>query len=227
MALELIDFAYSREANADLSTKQFFFVKIQTTGKIAVVATAGVDHDGVLQDKPSADGRVGKVVKSGITKVVTGTGGSTRGSAASIDANGKAIVADSPQSVGIFLDTVPAGAVATLLLDDGPSMKGRISFGSLGYRQVVLSADDTLVATSEAVQLLDANGANRNITLPALAVSRGLFYWIKNEAAGAFNLVVKDAAAATIVTLNQNEAALVVCNGTAWKHGGVLTIALT
>lgn len=71
---------------------------------------------------------------------------------------------------------------------------------------------------------LDANGANRDVTLPNSQL--GAEVWIWNTAAGAFNLVVKTAAAVTLATLNQNEAACFTHNGTAWiLASGIITIA--
>lgn len=74
---------------------------------------------------------------------------------------------------------------------------------------------------------LDPGGANRDVTLPAIEKSDGVFIRICNAADAAENLVVKNAAAATIATLNQNEAAWFGCSGAAWIHYGIETIALS
>ncbi len=60
-------------AGADLSTKQFFLAQFELKSgalKVVIAATAGQRVDGVLQDKPSADGTACLLAGSGITKVV-------------------------------------------------------------------------------------------------------------------------------------------------------------
>lgn len=95
-----------------------------------------------------------------------------------------------------------------------------------------LAADRQLTAKSGNCQHLDPGGANRNVDLPGpeegLVDSDGVAFLILNAADAAENLVVRNPAGATVVTLNQNERALVVgTGGTAWTHMGVETIALT
>ena len=101
----------------------------------------------------------------------------------------------------------------------------RYGWGS-SYNVEALAANKTMVVTDACFQKLDANGAHRTITLPAEAPSQGLCYRYMNNTAGAWNLVIEDDAAGGIVTLNQNEAAWLICNGTTWIHMGVETIAL-
>lgn len=91
----------------------------------------------------------------------------------------------------------------------------------------ILAAAETLLATCAELQKLDANGAHRDVTLPPEPSCKGKRILIHNTASAAFNLVVKDDSPATIVTLNQNEGAWLFCDGVAWKHGGVMTLALT
>jgi hypothetical protein len=90
-----------------------------------------------------------------------------------------------------------------------------------------LTGARVLVAGDGHFLKLDPGGASRNVDLPAEELSAGMFYFICNAADAAENLVVRDDAASTIVTLNQNEAAWVACTGSAWVHYGVITIALT
>lgn len=59
-------------AAADLSTKQYFFVFIDTNGNVALSVTAGRRCLGVLQNKPSAAGRACTVGTDGVSKVVAG-----------------------------------------------------------------------------------------------------------------------------------------------------------
>lgn len=58
-------------AAADLSTKQFYFVKKNTTdNQVALCSVDGEVVLGVLQNKPAAAGRAATVVVHGVTKVV-------------------------------------------------------------------------------------------------------------------------------------------------------------
>jgi hypothetical protein len=63
----------------------------------------------------------------------------------------------------------------------------------------------------------DANGAARNVDLPAEAASAGAYLWILNTAAGAFSLTIRNPAAGTVTTLLQGKAAMVWCDGTTWR----------
>lgn len=75
---------------------------------------------------------------------------------------------------------------------------------------------------------LDPGGASRDITLPGISISKGVFYNIVNAADQLNeNLVIKNAAGDIIVTLNQNESTWVVCSETAWTFTAVQTIALS
>lgn len=83
-----------------------------------------------------------------------------------------------------------------------------------------LGAAVTLGPNAPPVQILDANGAARNVILPSNSI-KGQFFYITNTAAGAFSLTVKDATNATlVVTVAQGKTALVVSKGdasvTAW-----------
>ena len=84
-----------------------------------------------------------------------------------------------------------------------------------GVRVASITGDDTLTVASSTFQILDGGGSDYDVNLPA--EEEGIYFWITN--AGATNaLVVKNDAAATIVSLAAGEAALVVCNGTDWKQ---------
>ena len=61
----------SFEAAGDLSAHQFKFVEINSDGQVAL-ANAGGNPDGVLQNKPSAQGEAATVAVSGTCKVVAG-----------------------------------------------------------------------------------------------------------------------------------------------------------
>lgn len=61
------------EAAADLSAKQYYFVKITSGGKADVCAAATDRPVGVLQNKPTA-GNTAEIVVSGVTKVSSDAG---------------------------------------------------------------------------------------------------------------------------------------------------------
>jgi hypothetical protein len=94
------------------------------------------------------------------------------------------------------------------------------------YGAYLAGADaNTTLTTSSPKFIRVVPTASRDYTLPAIASSAGLWFVISNFSAGANNVVVKKPDASTLVTLNQNEAAVIVCNGTDWFQMGVITIA--
>ena len=95
------------------------------------------------------------------------------------------------------------------------------------YNVETLAAGKTLVIGDAHYQKLDPGGAGRTVVLPAESVSKGMWYWITNAADAAEALTVNNDAAGAIVSIAQNERALVVCNGTTWIHMGIETIALS
>jgi len=109
-------------------------------------------------------------------------------------------------------------------LEHGMVTEGRIrDASSTGYNVETLAANKTLTTSDAKYQKIDPAGA-RNITLPAEADSKGLEFFIMNDADASEAITVLNDAAGTIVAIPQNEAALVVCNGTTWIHLGILTI---
>ena len=224
MAYEQPCFRYSALANADLSAAQFKFIKLNTSAKAAVVAAVGVDHHGILQNTPDAANKMATIVKSGISKCIAG-GTVTIGDRISIDASGRGVTAVSDAGVGVALTAAASTETFTILLDDGSSRSGALHFGS--FNTEVLAANKTLALTDVTYQRLDPGGSARDVTLTAEASSVGRVFHILNTADAAENLVVKDDGAATIVTISQNEAAVLVCDGTAWTHMGIQTIALS
>lgn len=96
-----------------------------------------------------------------------------------------------------------------------------------GFYSGTLSGALTMDGTYGNIVKLDPGGAHRDVTLPAEEGRSGALFWIVNAADAAENLVVKDDAANTIVTINQNESAVVSCNGTAWSLVAVVAIALS
>ena len=85
----------------------------------------------------------------------------------------------------------------------------------------------TIVLGDSNFQKIDPSGGALTITLPAEADSDGAWFWITNAADAAEVITVKNDAAGTIVALPQNEAALVICDGTDWVHMGIITIQLS
>lgn len=69
-AYEQPGFSITREAAADLSAKQFTFVKVNSAGRAAAASAAGEVVIGVLTNKPTALGHAATIVVSGIIRVV-------------------------------------------------------------------------------------------------------------------------------------------------------------
>jgi len=90
-----------------------------------------------------------------------------------------------------------------------------------------LAAAKTLTKRDGHFLRFDPDGSARDITLPAVTPDdEGDFYVIGNTAGGAENLVIKNAAGSTVVTVNQSEAGVVyVDSAGAWQVFGVLTYA--
>lgn len=68
MAWEIPVLMYTLEAAADLSAKQYYFVKVDSSGKAAVCAAVTDVPCGVLQNKPTA-GQAAAIMALGISKV--------------------------------------------------------------------------------------------------------------------------------------------------------------
>ena len=86
----------TRIADADLSAKQYYFVKIAADNKWGVCGDGELGL-GVLQNKPTA-GLECEVVRSGISKVVAGDA-VTEGAFVASDGNGKAVPATSGEYI--------------------------------------------------------------------------------------------------------------------------------
>lgn len=104
----------SMVAGADLSAKQFTFVKMNTTDRTVISATNADAAFGVLINKP-ASGEAATVVTHGRVIVEVGTGGLTAGDLVGADANGEAVTAATSDIVlGICVDGASAGERATI-----------------------------------------------------------------------------------------------------------------
>ena len=99
-----------------------------------------------------------------------------------------------------------------------------------GVTVEVLAAAKVLDGKSAHWQRLDPDGAPRDVMLPdgggGIPDSVGLPFHIRNDASGAFALVVKNPAGATIVSIVQNQAAVVVGTGDeGWTSMGATTVS--
>jgi hypothetical protein len=104
----------SMVAGADLSAKQFTFVKMNTTNRTVVSAGNGDAAFGVLINDPES-GQAATVVTAGRVVVEVGTGGLTAGNEVGVDANGEAVSAAATDIiVGICVDGAAAGGRATI-----------------------------------------------------------------------------------------------------------------
>jgi hypothetical protein len=76
-----------------------------------------------------------------------------------------------------------------------------------------LAGDITLSDRDSLFQVLDADGANKNVTLPP--EKDGRVYFIKNAGA-AGDILVKDDAAGGVITLSPNEVVLLASSDSLW-----------
>ena len=72
MALDSNLTCVTLEAGGDLSAGQYRFVELASDAQVDVASAAGGDAVGVLQNDPSAAGRVATVAVMGVTKLVAG-----------------------------------------------------------------------------------------------------------------------------------------------------------
>lgn len=103
-------------ANADLSTKQYFCVKLAAGPKVALCAAATDRAIGILQNKPAADGRNASVRHLGISKAVSdGTSAIAVGDLVGTDANGRVVKKATADygAIGEALDA--SAAVGTII----------------------------------------------------------------------------------------------------------------
>jgi len=86
-----------------------------------------------------------------------------------------------------------------------------------GTEATTLTGDLTLTKKSPNFVAYDPGGTSRDLTMLAEDLAEGLFICIYNSAdVDGENLVVKDDAGATIVTINRDESAIVACDGSSW-----------
>lgn len=106
----------SLDAGADLSAKQYFFVKAGTSANQAVVCGDGENALGVLINAPIS-GEPAAIAFSGVVKVSAG-GSIALGARVASDAAGEAVTAASGDYVlGVALEAADDGDVIRVALD--------------------------------------------------------------------------------------------------------------
>ncbi len=101
-------------AAADFSAKQYYAVKVDANGKIAI-AGAGENAIGILHDNPAAD-TIGNVMILGVSKAVYG-GAVTAGNNLSANAAGKLIAtAGDAAAIAVALENGAADEIHSVLL---------------------------------------------------------------------------------------------------------------
>ena len=114
-------FKITLEAGADLSAKQFYFVKLDTNGKAVVCSNAQDKPVGVLQNNPTS-GQAAEIVVVGLTKVSSDAGltiGNLIGTSADGQADAKTPGTDTSEYVvGTVLTTTgAAGVIGSVLVN--------------------------------------------------------------------------------------------------------------
>ena len=106
-------------ATGDLSSKQYYFVKMASTAGAVKVCAATTDHPiGVLQNDPT-DGQPAEIVALGVTKVMCGSTAVTVGADIGWNAEGQANVrtAAGSRSAGTAIEASSADAdIVSILL---------------------------------------------------------------------------------------------------------------
>lgn len=123
---------------ADLSAKQFYFCKVDSSGYAALCSAAGEEADGVIYDNGGTSGRVVSVAVGGIVQVICG-GTITAGNKVTTNSSGKAVAA-----TAAYTDTSDGGSATDPLI-------GSYVFGKALASGVSGDIIPVLVAKSGAV----------------------------------------------------------------------------
>lgn len=121
MAYEIPCFSITLPAGGDLSSSQFKFVKLNSSGQVVDVAAATDIPVGVLQNKP-ASGGAAEVMVIGITKV-QGDADLAKGNQIGTSSDGQAAAyvngTDTTKYVvgQVLLDNSAAGGIASALIN--------------------------------------------------------------------------------------------------------------
>lgn len=106
-------------AASDLSTKQYYAVKLNSSGQILLCGDDQLAY-GILQDKPSAAGRVGRVAVGGVSRCVFG-GTVSAGDSVGVDSAGKivAIATGDGRTIGVCRVGGTAGKIGCIEVRPG------------------------------------------------------------------------------------------------------------
>lgn len=106
----------TRPAAADLSDKQYYGVKIDSSGNIALAGEGDIAV-GILQNKPGAAGRAACVAVGGVSKVV---GGATVAAGARFSfgsaGTGIAVGSGDDHAMGVVIEALSSGKIGTVLI---------------------------------------------------------------------------------------------------------------
>ena len=117
MAFEIPGFTFTRVAGADLSSSQYYFVKLSTTDTVIVCAAATDIPIGILQNAPTS-GQEATIMVTGISKVSADAAlaiGQLIGTAADGQADAKTVGTDTTEYVvgNVLVAAGAAGEMAT------------------------------------------------------------------------------------------------------------------
>ena len=95
-----------------------------------------------------------------------------------------------------------------------PFKMGRALHMKGGAESITLTGARTLTRKDSQYLRIDPGGADRTVTLPAEETNEGLFFFVKNDAAGADETItLANDAAGTVATINDEEWVLVAVTG--------------
>lgn len=101
----------SREADSDLSAKQYYILKISADDKVDIVTSSGDVPYGILLNEPDADGKAAAVCIGGTCEVECG-GTITQGQFVGCDSAGKAVAktTDGDHVIGVAINDGASGS---------------------------------------------------------------------------------------------------------------------
>lgn len=108
--------------------------------------------------------------------------------------------------------------VDTILAADINNLRAWLAYTAALGRNAnteTLAANKTLVDSDEPIQFLDPSVTEYTVELPAEGNANHVFYFVNTSAS--YDLEILDDAAATIVTIEPEKAAIVMSDGTDWK----------
>jgi len=108
----------SLPSSGDLSTKQYLFVDVNSSGQVVVVSSTGGKAIGVLQNNPNAVGLGADVATLGISKVIASAAITAGAEVSSTNAGQAKTAATTEQILGRAMNTTTgAGEILEVLLD--------------------------------------------------------------------------------------------------------------